>query len=83
MNFYNLWFLGVDTKAPIMEKHVSSVKEFSDLMDNLKSSGKDPSKLELILICGNDRGSDEYLTELNYGKQSYLKNFGVDFLSII
>jgi len=27
-----------------MEKHVSSVKEFSDLMVKLKSSGKDPPK---------------------------------------
>ena len=62
-----------------MEKRVSSVKEFSDLMDNLKSSGKDPSKLELILICGKDRGSDEYqcikcLAELNYGK-NIIKTF--------
>lgn len=67
-------FLGCETKSPIMEESVRSVKEFYDLMDRLKAQGKDPSKLELILICGKHRGSDEYqsikcLAELNYGKK--------------
>lgn len=64
--------LGVETKSPIMEESVRTIKDFVDLMDRLKSQGKDPSKLELILICGKDRGTDEYqsikcLAELNYG----------------
>lgn len=55
-----------------MEESVRTIKDFVDLMDRLKSQGKDPSKLELILICGKDRGTDEYqsikcLAELNYG----------------
>ena len=31
MTFYNLLFLGIDTKAPIMEKRVSSVKDIWNL----------------------------------------------------
>lgn len=64
--------VGCDVKPPVMKEKVRTVQEFLALMESLKTKGKDPSKLDLILICGKDRGTEEYqgikvLAELNYG----------------
>jgi len=61
-----------EVKEPIMQETVRDFVSFQELMEKLKANNRDPAGLQMIMICGKDRGSDDYqaiktLCELNYG----------------